>query len=198
MLQSFSWPPQSTLSLLMQIIFKVFIEFALFCFVLFLSCVILAPQPGIEPAPSASEGEVLTTGPWRKSLPFLSDLAAHLYPTSPHPHVGQTLTHHAEDVGDVLHAELLVLRRPVLQERVHVQPQLLLLLLPEVLHVVLQVVHGDQATLGEPAALSLHPPHDACRQPVRKGGVSEALLPSFFLQPLAECLRLPVVVSGSR
>ena len=36
-LQSFSWPPQSTLSLLMQIIFKVFIEFALFCFV-FVMC----------------------------------------------------------------------------------------------------------------------------------------------------------------
>ena len=29
---------------------------------------ILAPQPGIEPTPSALEGEVLTTGPPGKSL----------------------------------------------------------------------------------------------------------------------------------
>ena len=28
-----------------------------------MSCMVLAPQPGIEPAPSALEGEVLTTGP---------------------------------------------------------------------------------------------------------------------------------------
>ena len=32
------------------------------------ACGILAPQPGIEPAPPALEGEVLTTGPPRKSL----------------------------------------------------------------------------------------------------------------------------------
>ena len=31
---------------------------------------ILAPQPGIEPTPSALEGEVLTTGPPGKSLLF--------------------------------------------------------------------------------------------------------------------------------
>ena len=31
-------------------------------------CGILAPQPGIEPAPPALEGEVLTTGPPGKSL----------------------------------------------------------------------------------------------------------------------------------
>ena len=32
------------------------------------ACEILAPPPGIEPAPPALEGEVLTTGPPRKSL----------------------------------------------------------------------------------------------------------------------------------
>nr|XP_058899965.1 interleukin-34 isoform X3 [Kogia breviceps] len=32
------------------------------------ACGILAPQPGIEPAPTALEGEVLTTGPPGKSL----------------------------------------------------------------------------------------------------------------------------------
>ena len=31
------------------------------------ACGILAPRPGIEPAPPALEGEVLTTGPPRKS-----------------------------------------------------------------------------------------------------------------------------------
>ena len=30
-------------------------------------CVILAPQPGIEPTPSALEGKVLTIGPPGKS-----------------------------------------------------------------------------------------------------------------------------------
>ena len=32
------------------------------------ACEILAPQPGIEPVPSALEGEVLITGPPGKSL----------------------------------------------------------------------------------------------------------------------------------
>ena len=32
------------------------------------ACGILAPRPGIEPAPPALEGEVLTTGPPGKSL----------------------------------------------------------------------------------------------------------------------------------
>ena len=32
------------------------------------ACEIPAPQPGIEPAPSALEGKVLTTGPPGKSL----------------------------------------------------------------------------------------------------------------------------------
>ena len=32
---------------------------------------ILAPRPGIEPTPFASEGEVLTTGPSGKSLSIL-------------------------------------------------------------------------------------------------------------------------------
>ena len=31
------------------------------------ACVISAPQPGIKPTPSASEGKVLTTGPPGKS-----------------------------------------------------------------------------------------------------------------------------------
>ena len=35
------------------------------------ACGILAPQPGIEPAPPALEGEVLTTGPPRKSPQYL-------------------------------------------------------------------------------------------------------------------------------
>ena len=59
---------------LMWTIFKVFIEFVsiLFLFnVLVFGCKvygILAPWPGIEPAPLALEGEVLTTGPPGKSL----------------------------------------------------------------------------------------------------------------------------------
>ena len=32
------------------------------------ACGILAPWPGIKPVPPALEGEVLTTGPPRKSL----------------------------------------------------------------------------------------------------------------------------------
>ena len=35
------------------------------------ACGILAPQPGIEPATPALEGEVLTTGPPGKSLMYL-------------------------------------------------------------------------------------------------------------------------------
>ena len=35
------------------------------------ACGILAPQPEIEPAPTALEGEVLTTGLPGKSLKFL-------------------------------------------------------------------------------------------------------------------------------
>ena len=36
------------------------------------ACVILAPQPGIEPTSPALEGEVLPTGPPEKSLKLLS------------------------------------------------------------------------------------------------------------------------------
>ena len=36
------------------------------------SCGNLAPQPGIEPAPPALEGEVLLTGPPGKSLTLIS------------------------------------------------------------------------------------------------------------------------------
>ena len=53
----------------MWTIFKVFIEFVtilLLFYVLFFwvceACGILTPRPGIEPAPPALEGEVLTTG----------------------------------------------------------------------------------------------------------------------------------------
>ena len=56
----------------MWTIFKVFIEFVtvllLFWFFGREACGILAPRPGIEPAPPALEGEVLTTGPPGKSL----------------------------------------------------------------------------------------------------------------------------------
>ena len=45
-----------------------------FCFMFWFfgceACGILAPQPGIEPAPPALEGKVLTTGPPRKSLGY--------------------------------------------------------------------------------------------------------------------------------
>ena len=52
----------------------VFIEFFynIACFMFWFfgpkACGILAPQPGIELAPSALEGKVLTTGSLRKSL----------------------------------------------------------------------------------------------------------------------------------
>ena len=43
-----------------------------FCFMFLLfgfqACVVLVPQPGIKPTPSALEGEVLTTRPPGKSL----------------------------------------------------------------------------------------------------------------------------------
>ena len=59
----------------MRTIFKVFIEFCYniasvlcFGFLAVRHSGILAPQPGIEPAPAALEGEVLTTGPPGKSL----------------------------------------------------------------------------------------------------------------------------------
>ena len=61
------------LDFFMWTIFKVFIEFAtilLLFFILFFGCEacgILAPQPGMEPAPPALEGKVLTTGPPAKS-----------------------------------------------------------------------------------------------------------------------------------
>ena len=60
---------------LMWTILKVFIEvvtvllqfYVFWCFV-HEACGILAPRPGIEPAPPVLEGEVSTTGPPRKSL----------------------------------------------------------------------------------------------------------------------------------
>ena len=47
--------------------FKVFIEFVTILLSLMLWLEGLAPQPGIEPAPPALEGEVLTTGQPEKS-----------------------------------------------------------------------------------------------------------------------------------
>ena len=53
---------------------KVFFEFVTILLLFYVlvfgrkACGILAPQPGIEPAPPALEGEVLTTGPPGKSL----------------------------------------------------------------------------------------------------------------------------------
>ena len=41
------------------------------------ACGLLAPPPGIEPAPSALEGEVLTTGPAGKSLFAINILVVH-------------------------------------------------------------------------------------------------------------------------
>ena len=65
----------------MWTIFKVFIEVVTilqqYCFCLMFwffgckACGILAPRPGIEPEPTALEGEVLTTGPPGKSLIYL-------------------------------------------------------------------------------------------------------------------------------
>ena len=58
--------------LMWPIFFKVFIEFVkillLFYFLIFwAACEILAPVPGIEPAPPALEDKVVTPGPRRKS-----------------------------------------------------------------------------------------------------------------------------------
>ena len=58
----------------MWTIFKVFVDFVTVLFLFYVlvfppqACAILAPQLGVKPAASALEGEVLTTGPPRKSL----------------------------------------------------------------------------------------------------------------------------------
>ena len=57
------------------------------------ACGILAPWPGIEPAPPALEGEVLTTGPPGKSLDLLILLLAPYPFLSPFP---------SKQVNDVL------------------------------------------------------------------------------------------------
>ena len=60
----------------MWTVFKVFIEFVttllLFYVLVFglKACGILAPHPGMEPAPPALEGKALTTGPSTESQPF--------------------------------------------------------------------------------------------------------------------------------
>ena len=43
------------------------------------ACGILAPRPGIEPAPPALQGKVLTTGPQGKSLHILFFTLEKLY-----------------------------------------------------------------------------------------------------------------------
>ena len=54
--------------------FKVFIKYVTILLLVYTlrfgheACGILPSQPGLEPAPLALEGEVLTTGPWGKSL----------------------------------------------------------------------------------------------------------------------------------
>ena len=59
---------------LMWTIFKVFIEIVTILLLFYVrffghkACGILAPQPGIEPAPPALEGEILTAGPPGKSI----------------------------------------------------------------------------------------------------------------------------------
>ena len=58
----------------MWTIFKVLLNLKQFCFCFMFwvfdwkTCGVLAPRPGIEPAPSPMEGEVLTTAPPAKSL----------------------------------------------------------------------------------------------------------------------------------
>ena len=60
--------------ILMWTIFKVFIEFVTVLLLFYVLVFwpqgmwLLGPRPGIEPAPPALEGEVLTTGPPEKSL----------------------------------------------------------------------------------------------------------------------------------
>lgn len=56
-------------------------------------------------------------------------------------------TYHSKYVGDVLHAKLLALGWPELKEALHVDTELLLLLLAEAVHMVLQVIDRDQAAL---------------------------------------------------
>ena len=55
----------------MWTILKVFIEFVTILFLFYFfgleACGVSAPEPGLEPAPPAFEGEVLTTGSPRKS-----------------------------------------------------------------------------------------------------------------------------------
>ena len=70
-------------------IFKVFTEFVTLSLLFYVfwffgheACGILVPQPEIEPAPPALEGEVLTTGPPGKS-PNLHFYQSHLFYTQP-------------------------------------------------------------------------------------------------------------------
>ena len=56
------------------------------------ACGILAPRPGIEPAPPALEGKVLTTGPPGKSLDcskFFKILLFNSKPCPDYPEIGK-------------------------------------------------------------------------------------------------------------
>ena len=52
----------------------------MFCFFGHNSCGILTPWPGIEPTPSALEGEILATGPPKKSQPQLCSFTSFMTP----------------------------------------------------------------------------------------------------------------------
>ena len=141
--------------------------------------------------PPCSSWPLLPTLAWKHLNTSLLDNPS-CHPPPPPLH---EKSYHTKDVRDVLHTELLALGQPVLQESVHVHSQLLLFLFPKVCHMVLQVVHGDQAALCEPSALSFHPPHDACSQPVKRSRVTETPLHSFIQQTLTDCL-MHATVSG--
>lgn len=98
------------------------------------------------------------------------------------------LTYHSKYVGDVLHAKLLALGWPELQEAFHIDTEVLLLLLIEVLHVVLQVINRHQAVLRQPTAFSLYPPQDAGCQPGQERSQGASTM---------QCQTLVLVYSGS-
>ena len=72
--QLWGWAWENAVLFLMWTIFKVFIEFVTILLPFYVlvfgpkACGILALRPGIEPAPPALEGEILTRGPPGRSL----------------------------------------------------------------------------------------------------------------------------------
>ena len=71
--QLWGWAWENAVLFLMWTIFKVFIEFVTILLPFYVlvfgpkACGILALRPGIDPAPPALEGEILTTGPLGQS-----------------------------------------------------------------------------------------------------------------------------------